>query len=212
LKALAQKVGLLLWIFIAIACAKKDEPKILAHTGGLKITVDEFRRRFEFTPRLRQYKDLNEAKANFLGSLMAEKLLAQEAFQADLIESARTRAFLEQIRREAAIEELYNVKIASKIRKPGKRLDNEAAGAEFMKYFKQMMVGKKTEVPAARLKYLAERLEEIFQIDEDTTAFGRKLNPSPMSEAEFSQARQGLEANLDETLVAFDDGGHWTIR
>jgi len=32
-----------------------------------------------------------------------------------------------------------------------------------MKYFKQTMIGKKTEVPPAVLKYLTERLEEVFR-------------------------------------------------
>jgi hypothetical protein len=207
------KPALLLWIIIAIAaCSKREEPKAVARVGSLKITADEFQRRFELTPRLKPFQDVEQAKALFLGSLIAEKLLAEDAAKAGLAESARTQAFLEQIHREAAIEELYIEKVAAKIHREGKKFDKQEAGAEFTKYFKQMMVGKKTEVPSPRLKYLTERLEEAFRIGEDTTAFIRKLNPSPMSESEFSQAGQSLEANLNETLVTFDGGAEWTIK
>ncbi len=207
------KPVLLFWILITIAaCSKHEEPTAIARVGSLKITADEFRRRFELTPRLKPFQDVEQAKALFLGSLIAEKLLAQDAEKAGLAESARTHAFLEQLHREAAIEELFNEKIASKIRSQGKKLDKQEAGTEFTKYFKQMMVGKKTEVPPARFKYLTERLEEAFHIGEDTTAFIRKLNPSPMSESEFSRAGQSLEANLNETLVTLDDGAQWTIK
>lgn len=213
MRMLQQKPMLLLGVVITLmSCARKDNPKVLAQAGDLAITVDEFRRRFELTPRLKPFQDVEQAKALFLGSLIAEKLLAQEAVKEDLTEPARVRAFLEQIGREAAIEQLYNEKIASRVREKDKKLASEEAGAEFMKYFKQMMVGKKTEVPPARLKYLTERLEEAFHIGEDTTAPIRKLNPSPMSESEFSQAGQSLEANLNETLVTFDGGAQWTIK
>lgn len=207
------KTTLFLSIIIAIAaCSKREEPKAVARVGNLKITADEFRRRFELTTRLKPLQDVEQAKALFLGSLIAEKLLAQDAARAGLAESARTQAYLEQIHREAAIEELYNVKVAAKIRREGKKLDKQEAGTEFTKYFKQMMVGKKTEVPPERFKYLTERLEEAFHISEDTTASIRKLNPSPMNESEFSQAGQSLEANLNETLVTFDGGAQWTIK
>ena len=199
-------------IVVVTACAKKEAPPVVARVGSLTITADEFRRRFETTPRLQQFKDIEQAKALFLNSLIAEKLLALEATQKHLPESPRLQAFFEQIHREATVEALFDKKMATPNRDKHVRLDREIAGAEFMKYFKTMMVGKKTEVPPAGFKFLTERLEEIFHIGEDTTVMVRKLNPSPLNAAEFSQADQSLAASLDETLVSFDDGSHWTIK
>lgn len=194
------------------ACAKKEAPPVVARVGSLTITADEFRRRFETAPRLQQFKDLEQAKALFLNSLIAEKLLALEAMQQRLPESPRLHAFLEQIHREATIEALFNEKVAKPNRDKNARLDREIAAAEFMKYFQTLMVGKKTEVPPAGFKFLTERLEEIFHIGADTTLMVRKLNPSPLNAVEFSQADQSLGANLNETLVRFDDGAEWTIK
>ena len=196
-------------IVLAAACTKKEAPPVVARVGTLTITADEFRRRFETTPRLQQFKDIEQAKTLFLNSLIAEKLLALEAAQRRLPESPRLRAFLVQIHREATIEELFNEKVA----KPNRgQLDREIAGDEFMKYFKKIMAGKKTEVPPAGFKFLTERLEEIFHIGEDTTVMVRKLNPSPLSTGEFSQAGQSLQASLDEILVRFDDDSDWAIK
>lgn len=203
----------LLPVFVVmIACTKKEAPPVVARVDALSITADEFRRRFEATPRLQQFKDIEQAKALFLNSLLAEKLLALEAAHRGLPESPRLRAFLAQIHREATIEELFNEKVAKPNRGQQGRLDRDIAAVEFMKYFKTMMTGKKTEVPPAGLKFLAERLEEIFHIGEDTTWMVRKLNPSPLNAIEFSQADQSLGANLNEILVRFDDGAEWTIK
>ena len=210
----SRSIFIVLWpaLVLAAACAKKETPSVVAKVGSLTITADEFRRRFETTPRLQQFKDIEQAKALFLNSLMAEKLLALEAAHRRLPESPRLHVFLEQIHREATIEELFNEKVAKPHRDQQARLDRGIAAAEFMKYFKTMMTGKKTEVPPAGFKFLTERLEEIFHIGADTTVMVRKLNPSPLNAAEFSQADQSLGANLNETLVRFDDGAEWTIK
>ncbi len=197
---------------LAAACTKKEAPPVVARVGTLTITADEFHRRFETTPRLQQFKDIEQAKTLFLNSLIAEKLLALEAAQRRLLESPRLRAFLAQIHREATIEELFNEKVAKPNRGQQARLDREIAGDEFMKYFKKIMAGKKTEVPPAGFKFLTERLEEIFHIGEDATVMVRKLNPSPLSTGEFSQAGQSLQASLDEILVRFDDDSDWAIK
>lgn len=326
-------ITLLGFIVAVAACSKNEEPKVLARVGDVKITVDEFRKRFELNPRLGQYKDINQAKACFLGSLIAEKLLALDADQQGLMNSSRMNAFLDQINREAVIEEFYNTKIASQIQidekevrqayamlkkelevqytsfktieearkfrerllagesfedallnfslkernhwmgvdtltlkwgittptieealynlKPGevsepiaalneffiarilseeidafgtehdfhanrgkieKILTKRKRSSEFVKHFKEMMIGKKTEVPPERLKYLAESLEAAFAIGEGSTDYVRTINPSPINEVELLQAQQSLETNLNETLVTFDDGTSWTIR
>jgi hypothetical protein len=101
-------------ILAIAACSKKDETPFVARVGDLKITPDEFRKRFELNPHLLQFKDINQAKIRFLGSLIAEKLLAAAARDQGFPISSRTQTFLDQINREAVIEEFYNDKAASK--------------------------------------------------------------------------------------------------
>ncbi|MDZ7343887.1 MAG: hypothetical protein ONA90_05175, partial [candidate division KSB1 bacterium] len=84
--------------------------------------------------------------------------------------------------------------------------------AAFIDYFKKMMVGKKTKVPPERLRYVVEKLETALSIGQTMPETPRTINPSLMNESEFSRALQSLEANLNETLVTFDDGSAWTIQ
>ena len=324
---------LLLAILAVAACSKKDETPFVARVGEIKITPDEFRKRFELNPRLLQFKDIDQAKIRFLGSLIAEKLLASKAQDQGLPLLTRTQTFLDQINREAAIEEFYNDKAVSKVHieenelrhaydrqrkellvqfvafkilqeaqafrhrvlageafeaarmnfpeqrgsqsagvdtltvkwgdadsfiedalyqlKPGELSEPIAAANEFYvarvlsvrvdgfgteddflqrrdkiekilkkrkttaafkKYFQEMMPGKKTSVPPLRLKFVSESLERAFAIGEESDQYLRAVNPSPIDEMELLRAQQGLHANLDETLVAFDDGSAWTIK
>lgn len=96
-------------------CSCEKAPSVIARAGDSMISADEFRERFELNPRLLQFKDREEAKVRFLGSLLAEKLLSFAAEEQSLSLPVRSQAFLEQIQREAVIEEFYNVEIAAKI-------------------------------------------------------------------------------------------------
>ena len=83
--------------------AQEVGEKVIATIGNIEITESEFIERFEFTPQFnRQNKaQLNASKLNFLYTLIAEKLWAQDALQNGLdisggIETARS-----------AIEKMY---------------------------------------------------------------------------------------------------------
>ena len=94
-----------------------SQDAILAKAGHWFITEDEFVRRFELTPGIdRQRKSgLEEAKEAFLYSLVAEKLLAQEAagkgWEAD---SSFQRAY-NHVRSMIVRDELYREEISSKV-------------------------------------------------------------------------------------------------
>jgi parvulin-like peptidyl-prolyl isomerase len=82
--------------FCAILFAQDGGEKIIASVGDIQITETEFIERFEFTPQFnRQNKaQLNASKLNFLYTLIAEKLWAQDAAKNSLditggIETAR---------------------------------------------------------------------------------------------------------------------------
>lgn len=60
-----------------IYCQQKDE--ILAKFGDNKITVEEFKNRYDLVPRIVRNSNDDSEKVNFLYSLIAEKLLAEDA-------------------------------------------------------------------------------------------------------------------------------------
>jgi len=321
-----------IFLFSLFNCSKSDKENIIAQVGHLQISEHEFRQRFELNPRLKQFRNIEEAKIKFLGSLLAEKLFALEAQNSKLKQPTQLSAFLLQIERETTIEELYNLKIASKINisdeeirdtykksnrelqieyfnfkeknsagnfvsyvnsgvpyeqafqkinkisenalidrgqlnlswgntspeiediafsmkvdeisKPIKIIDQyfviriisekinmptesdfqknklfieknlkrQKKKAAFINYFKNMMVGKKTDVPPELLKYLVDDLEKTFNIGSNMNDKTRIENPAPVSNKEYSLAIDNVDHMLFEKLITFDDGTFWTMK
>ncbi len=75
-------------------------------------------------------------------------------------------------------------------------------------YFKKMMAGKKTSVPGQKLKYIAEQLENVFDIPQSDSV---SLNPILMTDSYYQQARGSLQDKLNEDFITFDDGSQWSI-
>lgn len=97
--------------------AQDNGEKIIASVGDINITESEFVERFEFTPQFnRQNKtQLNASKLNFLYTLIAEKLWAQDAAKNSLditggIETARS-----SIEKMYVRDALYKNEITDKI-------------------------------------------------------------------------------------------------
>ncbi len=74
-----------------ILFAQKDE-SVVAQVGSFKITANEFKLRYELSPYIPSDKNINpdSLKYDFLYSLIAEKLLANEA---ELLGIAKTEKF-----------------------------------------------------------------------------------------------------------------------
>lgn len=320
-------------LFLAFACSNGAGQKPIARVGDVVITPAEFRKRFELNPRMLQYRDVEWAKQRYLGSLIAEKLLALDELSRNPEPPPRTRALLAQLQREAVIEEFFNREVEAKIHPSDAELrqayraskrevqlqyasfDNQADALQFiafvrqgrsfadmltyyagdgpagslaadtlslkwgvadpkieqkllslklgeisepipsggtfyvaqvisesvdpfqseqeflqnkprlekvlrqrrrrqesLRYFKQLMVGKKTEVPPERFKQVVEGLEQAFGIGGESGAAVRVQNPAPLSETELQQAQSGVQNLADAMLVRFDDGSAWTTR
>lgn len=73
------------------------------------------------------------------------------------------------------------------------------------------MSGKRTRVPAARLRAIAEQLEQVLDIPPATATDTTHFRPILMSEDTYLRASYSLENRLDETFITFDDGSLWTI-
>lgn len=114
-----KKTGILLCIALVIVqCAKKQssEPyQTLASVGDMKVTVEEFQSRFEFSPQIYHYGNVTEKKLRFLASLLSEKALAQLArrLALDTLESVQVRK--NQFEKEALVEALFDQEIEQKV-------------------------------------------------------------------------------------------------
>src|SRR5438093_1115469 len=89
----------------------------VGRAGEIFISKDEFIRRFEMLPAPNRHRRgrLEEEKLTFLYSLIAEKLLAQEAIDRRL---DRDSAFLQsysEVRKMLARDELYREEVSRKV-------------------------------------------------------------------------------------------------
>ncbi|MFH1198412.1 MAG: hypothetical protein V1720_22105 [bacterium] len=65
--------------FLALSQIFAQESKILIEAGNNSIPVEEFKRRFELSPQIQAGKDRDSVKKEFLYTLIAEKLWANQA-------------------------------------------------------------------------------------------------------------------------------------
>ncbi|MBL1212466.1 MAG: hypothetical protein HND52_03790 [Ignavibacteriae bacterium] len=97
--------------------AQQDVENIIATVGGIEITENEFIERFEFTPQfnLQIKTQLNARKLDFLFTLIAEKLWAQEAIKNnyDINSSIETARYA--IEKMYVRDALYKSEITDKI-------------------------------------------------------------------------------------------------
>jgi hypothetical protein len=95
----------------------QDDNSVIATVGSSKITVEEFRDRYEFMPHLNYSNDDPDTlKKEFLYSLIAEKLWSLEGAQKrfDTLESVKFS--LESLHRLLIRDELYKSEIEPKIK------------------------------------------------------------------------------------------------
>lgn len=91
--------------------------RYVAKVGNAYISEREFVSRFEMLPGIgrHQKRNLESKKAEFLYTLIAEKLLAQAAVERSLDSSKIVQHALETIRKKLARDELYRAEIIRKV-------------------------------------------------------------------------------------------------
>lgn len=113
------KYPLFLILFFATAfmlfCEKETPEPTIARAGDTTIPLSEFRERFEFTPHISMTKNKEKNKQVVLLSLLGEKLLVEEAHARDLNKNEKYLTFIQQMKKEAVVEKLFDEEIASKI-------------------------------------------------------------------------------------------------
>ncbi len=114
-------------LLIAVLCAicgahawaqsASGETKYIGRAGDVFIPEDEFLHRFEMLPALYRHRlpKVNEAKLEFLYSMIAEKLLAQEAVARGLDRDSVYLNAMSSMRRMLGRDELYREDILGKV-------------------------------------------------------------------------------------------------
>jgi hypothetical protein len=90
---------------------------VIAKAGDLFISEEEFLRRFELTPAFGRHRKsrLEEAKLELTYSMIAEKLLAQEAAERGYSQDSTTRQAIDELSKMLARDELYRREVSGKV-------------------------------------------------------------------------------------------------
>jgi hypothetical protein len=90
---------------------------VVARAGSVFISEQEFQQRFELTPGLYRHRkqQLEQEKLTLLYSMVAEKLLAQEALERGVDTTAYFRASLAEVTALFARDELYRREVRQKV-------------------------------------------------------------------------------------------------
>ncbi len=116
------KPPLLFLILLFSACTSIAQPSsgdaVIGEAGNTFVTEDEFVRRFELLPGLNRSRGarLEEEKQVVLYSIIAEKLLAQEAVDRGIESDSLFLASMADMEKLLARDELYRDEVAGKVR------------------------------------------------------------------------------------------------
>ncbi|MCK9279012.1 MAG: peptidylprolyl isomerase [Melioribacteraceae bacterium] len=102
-----------LFSFKAIA----QNSKVLAEVGDIKITTQEFLKRYELTPHADKKKDISnpDMKKDFLFTLIAEKLIAKEALKNRIDTLKEFKSIEDYIKNIYLRDALYNKEVKEKV-------------------------------------------------------------------------------------------------
>jgi parvulin-like peptidyl-prolyl isomerase len=104
---------------------KPAHEPVIARAGSEFITEREFVDRFEMLPSLYRHREnkLQEAKLELLYSMIAEKLLAQEAESRGLDKDSMYALAMNRVRKDLARDVLYKKEISGKVSVSAKEID-----------------------------------------------------------------------------------------
>ncbi len=177
--SLVLSIGLvLLW-----SCRSEKTSNFLAKVGNRYISVKEFKDAFEFNPYLNPRFPEDSAKQVLLKTLIAEKMLAQEAAFSGKAKK-RIADLVDEYRREALIEDFWQEVITPKVEVSEKELEQAYRKSKIKKIVRYLLFTNASDAQkAAELLKQGISFEELARtrgftketIPGDTIAFTGQL-------------------------------------
>ncbi len=108
---------LFVFTFLMLNCLKAQSNNVIAKVGNEEITMEEFLRRFEFSPHARTETAYDSAtiKKDFLYTLIAEKVLSQKAQELGIQDSYDIKAIMKYLSDLYLRDELYQKEVKDKV-------------------------------------------------------------------------------------------------
>ncbi|MGD0339576.1 MAG: hypothetical protein ABSB78_12405 [Bacteroidota bacterium] len=144
-----------------------NQGSFIARAGNTYISEEEFLKRYELLPG--QYRNrrnnVEESKLVFLYSLVAEKLLAQEASDRRLDQDSGYQAAIDGIKKMLARDQLYQEEISGKVQVTKKEVQKAAIDARRKLFLSFLYFEDSTDAEFTRKQLKNCKQFDRFQID-----------------------------------------------
>lgn len=162
--------------YIFLGCggdSREKQQNVLAHSHDVTITSEEFIKRFELTPRTRQFASSDEAKRSALMSLVAEKVLAREGYKRGFDSELEIQRCLQEIKREAVIEEVYREKVLNQV---------EVSEAEIREAYELSKHVMRVQYFAVRDSLEAQQIDDMLKAGREFQEVAQQVSPDFIDE------------------------------
>jgi parvulin-like peptidyl-prolyl isomerase len=196
---------------VVAGTAAQQEP-ILGRAGGEPVTEREFRQRFELTPGLYRNRGslLEAAKQELLYSMIAEKLLAQEALARRLDADSLYQRALGEVTRLLARDALYRREVSGKVMITGDDLREGIRRARKELRVKFLFTDDSTDAAFLRSRIMSVSDFDRLVIDSTMRAF-RDTATVLWGEADTSIERAAYTLDSGAVSLPVPAGGGWYI-
>ncbi|MDP1676109.1 MAG: hypothetical protein Q8L88_04525, partial [Bacteroidota bacterium] len=139
----------------------------VAKSGNIFISEREFVQRFELLPGLSRQRrsQIETAKSEFLYTLIAEKLLAQEAIERRFDQDTTVQRVLLAIRKKLSRDELYRFEISQKIKITNTEIARGISLAQILPLTSYLFLKKKDDAVFVRRQLKKSADFETLTID-----------------------------------------------
>jgi len=190
------------------------QSNIIAKIGNTELTKDEFRLRYELSPRIlsNNFDNTDSLKLKFLYSLVAEKLWAIEALDKGLANTDNFKFYYSPIEKIYVRDELFRIEVKDKV-----EITDGDISKGMNKYVKILQVSTLASNDSSEIADLYSQLIDVGSIDSIL-----KINPGIIPQSSVVEIKLGdlsdeaiedklYRLNLNEFTVPVQNGNNWFI-
>lgn len=164
--------GVIWTAFAAFSQTQAPSGSVIAKAGDVFISEQEFVRRFELLPAFGRHRksQIEKAKFELLYSMIAEKLLAQEAADRGLDADPDLQGGIVELRKLLARDELYRKEIAGKVTVTDREMIQGAARAQRQLFLSYLFFEDEQETRFVRSRISSSGDFDRLQLDSSMRA------------------------------------------
>jgi hypothetical protein len=192
----------------------RAQSNIIAKIGNKELTKEEFRLRYELSPRIisSDFDDTDSLKLKFLYSLLAEKLWAIEAIDKGLSNSEDFNFYYKPIEKMYVRDELFRTQIKDKV-----IITDSDISRGLSKYIKILQFKTLASDDSSNIYDIYSRVNEVGSIDSLLLVIPESIPENTQLEIKFGDLNnEKLEdilylLNINEFTTPIKNGDNWFI-